>query len=258
MSKDYEEFVKYIFHEHIETRLIHVRLRFDHRLDRPQYHTDRLIKAIRAARFIRDFVENDEEIVKFFTPVMLRYILQQIKQGAYFSNELVVRTGIADVIQDYFGEIVEGMNADHFPEADIEILRQSGSSDPQREIIAMNHLIKSRKEVLIRESREVRFSRSLEQVTERVERIEILLSEEPQESNQAKAANQQPTVKRETFKGLGSIAQGALMTITDISLAAGWWSVPLPPETTSVGAVVSVASGIGMILTGIGELRGEG
>jgi hypothetical protein len=213
---------------------------------------------MRAARFIRDFVETDKEILSLFTPKMLQYTLQQIKQGAYFSNELVVRTGIVDIVQDYFGEIVEGMNISHFPEADIEVLRQAGSSDPQREIVAMTHLVKSRKEILIREGREVRFSHSLEQVTERIERIEktvILLSEEEPETNQV---SNQPPVKRETFKGIGSIAQGALMTITDITLAAGWWSVPLPPETTSVGAVVSIASGIGTILTGIGELRGEG
>ena len=49
-----------------------------------------------------------------------------------------------------------------------------------------------------------------------------------------------------------------LMAITNITLAAGVWIVPLPAETTSVGAVVSATSGIGMIFTGIGELRGEG
>jgi propanediol dehydratase large subunit len=38
----------------------------------------------------------------------------------------------------------------------------------------------------------------------------------------------------------------------------GVWSDPLPVETTSVGEVVSATSGIGMIFTGIGELRGEG
>jgi len=44
------------------------------------------------------------------------------------------------------------------------------------------------------------------------------------------------------------------MTITNITLAAGVWSVPLPAETTGVGVVVSATSGIGVIFTGIEEL----
>ncbi len=170
------------------------------------------------------------------------------------NNELVVDTGIADVIQDYFGEIVDGMSVDHFPKEDFEVLEQAGSSDSRREIIALVYLIKSRKEQLIRESRQVRFSQTLGEVAQRVERIENTFSQEPPKPNQS---NKKTAVKRATFKGIGSIAQGALMTMTNITLAAGLWSVPFPPETASLGAVVSATTGIGTILTGIGELRGE-
>jgi hypothetical protein len=158
-------------------------------------------------------------------------------------------------------EIVDGMTVDHFPQEDFEILRQSGSPDPRREVTAIVHLIKSRKEQLLwRNNDNIRFSQRLIQVAERIEKISASLPKEaPQEPTKPnETANKQPPVKRAVFKGLGSIIQGMLMTITNVSLAAGLWTVPLPAETTSVGAVISATSGIGMIFTGIGELRGEG
>jgi hypothetical protein len=226
---------------------LHFEHEFEHRLLR-------LTRATRAVRFIKDYAQNDEDINRSFTSEMVKETIRSVKYGVQMNNELVVDTGIADVIQDYFGEIVDGMSVDHFPKEDFEVLQQAGSSDSRREIIALVYLIKSRKEQLIRDSRQVRFSRTLVEVAERVERIEQSF---PEESPKPIQSNKKPTVKRATFKGIGSIAQGALMTMTNITLAAGLWSVPLPPETTSLGAVVSATTGIGTILTGIGELRGE-
>ncbi len=48
-----------------------------------------------------------------------------------------------------------------------------------------------------------------------------------------------------------------MLTIVDTTLIAGMWTIPLPLETKTVGAIVSITSGIGSILTGYGELRGE-
>ena len=255
MSNDYEEFIKYVFYEHIHKSLTNVqerwRMHFEHEFE---HRLLRLTRATRALRFIKDYAENDEDISRSFTLEMVKETIRSVKHGVQMNNELVVDTGIADVIQDYFGEIVDGMSVDHFPKEDFEVLQQAGSSDSHREIIALVYLIKSRKEQLIRESRQVRFSQSLGEVAQRVERIENTFPQEPAKPNQL---NKKPVVKRATFKGIGSIAQGALMTMTNITLAAGLWSVPLPPETTSLGAVVSATTGIGTILTGIGELRGE-
>jgi hypothetical protein len=231
-KSDYEEFVDYIYHEHIENRLARIRSRImRHRLD-------------------------DETISRSFTPEMLDRTLSRVEQGARFNNRIVAETEIADIIQDYFGEIVDGMKVDHFPREDFEVLRQSGSSDPRREVVAMIHLVRSRKERFIQESRNVRFGQRLTQGAERIEEIrKALPKESPSQQNEPNKRNN--VVKRATFKGIGAIAQGTMLTITDLTLAAGLWSVSLPAETTTVGAVVSATTGVGMILTGIGELRGE-
>ncbi len=254
MSNEWEEFVRYIFHEHIERRLALSHPFFHHHLEDYDYRLSRLLEATRALRFISDFARNDEDTLSIFTPEMLRRTVAEVRNGTVTNAELVVRTGIVDIIQDYFKEIVDGMSVDHFPEQDLTVLRQSGSTDPRGEIKAMVFLVKSRKEQLLFEGQEVCFGHRLEEAIGRIERIEGSLPGETKEPSQS---NRRQAVKRATFKGIGSIAQGALMTITNVSLAAGFWKVPLPPETTSVGAVVSITSGIGTILTGIGELRGE-
>ncbi|MBP7997941.1 MAG: hypothetical protein V9G20_23920 [Candidatus Promineifilaceae bacterium] len=255
---EYEEFVGYIYHEHIENRLARIRSRImRHRLDDElQHHIDELSKAIRAIRLIREYAEDDETINRSFTPEMLDRTLSRVEQGTRFNNRIIVETEIVDIIQDYFGEIVEGMKVDHFPKEDFEILRQSGSVDPHREVVAMIHLVRSRKERFIQESRNVRFSQRLKQTLEHIEEIRKAL---PKESHpkQNEPGIKNNVVKRATLKGIGSIAQGAMLTITDLTLAAGWWNVSLPIETTTVGAVVSATTGVGMILSGVGELRGE-
>jgi hypothetical protein len=256
MSSDYEEFIKYIYHEHIEKRL-DKHIKHWHHMEDFGYNITRLSRTMRAVRFIRDYAYDDEHVNRIFTPEMLKGIFDDTNGGLHSNNHLVVDTEIADIIEDYFGEIVDGMTVDHFPQEDFEIMRQSGSADPRREITTIVHLVKSRKEQLLwRNNDNVRFSHRLVQVTQRIETMAESLPQKPRESDEI--GFQKPAVKRSVFKGLGSIIQGTLMTITNITLATGLWSVPLPTETTSVGAVVSATSGIGMIFTGVGELRGEG
>jgi len=43
---------------------------------------------------------------------------------------------------------------------------------------------------------------------------------------------------------LGGICQGTMLTIADTILIAGMWTIPPPLETKTVGAIVSITSGI--------------
>ncbi len=256
MSNEYEEFIKYIFYEHIQKRLTNVRelARFRHEREF-ESQIARLIRASLAARFIKDYAESDEDIAHSFTPAMLKETVREVRYGVEINNSFVADTGIADIVQDYFGEIVDGMSIDYFPNEDLNVLQQSGSVDAHREIVAMIYLLKARKEQVILDGRQHRFGQELKETAARLKRIEDSISEQPARPNQP--PNREQPVKRAIFKGIGQIAQGALMSIVDVTAAAGLWSAPLPPETTSIGAVVSIAGGIGTILMGVGELRGE-
>ena len=256
MNNTYEEFIKHIYYEHIEKRLAPWKRRHWHHLDDLGYEITGLTRSLRAIRFLQDYAESDEGLGGVFTPETLKNVVERVKYGVQNNNRIVVDTGVADVLQDYLKEIVEGMTAEHFPQADLDALRESGSSDARREIVAMVYLMKSRKEDWIRFRNDYRFSRRLEQAREEVERVAATLPKEL--PNAEEQRNDRPvTVKRAVFKGIGSIGQGALLTLTDVSLLAGMWGTSISAEQTTVGAVISITSGIEMILTGVGELRGE-
>jgi len=114
MSNDYEEFVKYIYHEHIERRLDR-HIRHWHHLEDINYDVNRLSKTMQAIRFIRDYASDDDDISRVFTSAMLKRIFDDARNGSHTNRRLLVDTEIADIIQDYFGEIVDGMTVDHFP-----------------------------------------------------------------------------------------------------------------------------------------------
>jgi|GEM_PF-1102840 len=257
-DSEYRALMDYIYHEYIERELV-LPIRGLHRrhfLEERDYYLDRLMKSTYALRFIEDYFHEGVELQQFLTGQMLDAILTGIESGANENNRLVVATGIADVIQEHFEVIVDGMQVDHLPKEDFEVLRRSGSPDPRREATLTMYRLKSRKEQLLRDAQEVRFSRRLEQVPDLIARRRALLQKALQSQEQNNKP-EQAVVKRKIFKGLGAISQGTLLSITNVSLAAGFWAIPLPPETTTVGVVASITSGIGSILTGVGELRGE-
>lgn len=256
MNNTYEEFIKHIYYEHIEKRLVPWKRRHWHHLDDFGYEISELTRSLRAIRFLQDYAGSGDDLDGILTPETLKNVVERIKYGVQNNNRIVVDTGVADVLQDYLKEIVEGMTAEHFPQVDVDVLRESGSSDAKREIVAMVYLLKSRKEDWIRFKSDYRFSRKLVQAREEVEKVAATLSQDSPNVKEQRI-DRPATVKRAVFKGIGSIGQGSLLTLTDVSLLAGMWGTSISAETTTVGAVISITSGIGMILTGVGELRGE-
>lgn len=253
-NESFEEFVRYIYRDHLERKLMDERRRHFHFLEEWSYFIPRLTRAMHALRFIEGYFDEHEDIIGSLTPEMVDKTLDAVENGVRQNNRMTVETGIADVIQDYFAEIVSGMNVEHLPAEDLAVLAQSGSRDPHREATAIVHLLKSRKERLLRDSQEIRFSGRLERAAELI----------AQRRKEPRVMTNEPTntkvkapVNRRWFKGIGTICQGTLLSLTNISMAAGWWGIPLPIETKTVGAVISITSGIGTMLIGIGELRGE-
>lgn len=66
-----------------------------------------------------------------------------------------------------------------------------------------------------------------------------------------------PRKHRRWWKGLGQIAEGAALAVADVGIAVGAFKLPVSPETQTYGLVVSAAAGMGKIMNGLGDLRGE-
>ena len=104
--------------------------------------------------------------------------------------------------------------------------------------------------------REVGLRTQLTQIEERLEASAKQFSEF-QEAAKKKGDTEPPKKSRRWFKGLGQIAQGAALSIADVALAVGALHFPVSPETQTWGAVASVATGVGTIFSGMGDLRSE-
>jgi len=251
-EKEYKEFLEYLFYEYIEKKLRKIE-----RYYRPKelfhwnYEMQRLFKASAVIKFIQDNCDEDSEIYEYFKLSKLVNVIDSVENGVRMNNQLVVKTGIIDVVEEYFDEIFDGMKTEYFPEEDFTVLRQIGSSDPKLEITNTILLIKKRRDKdFTFDRREISYSKRLKDCVDKLSSKR----EELKEENENKS---QKVLTRRWFKGLGQICKGAIITIIDISLMVGWLPFPVSIETRTVGSIVSATAGIGEILMGIGDLRNE-
>lgn len=254
MNEDeYQAFLEHLFDTYIRDRLHRLDRYFDHPKmgHRWNYEHERLRRAMHIIRYIQAHCDSTDDIYSTFRDDRLRRTVDEVRDGVRFNTRLAEESGFLDAIDAYYTEIVEGMNIDCFPESEFDILRELGSENPKREIQANVHILKSRQSK----------SRSCDQmsVSSQLSHAEETLSsaEKEMKTSDDNDVKEKPKKSRRWFKGLGQIAQGAVLSLADIGLAAGALGFPVSPETKTWGTLVSSTTGVGMILTGVGELRGE-
>lgn len=246
----WREMIEDIYRQEIAPKMSGTHKRF-HPMEKCDhlYRQRRLFRASRTIRFINEFGEDDSNVGEVFQYDHLRSTLQDIRNANHEVNErLLLETGIVEVFEENFEEIISELEVSDLPTADIEALRQAGSTDPQRELRVRINTIKRRFSKVRQYNNDQRslsssITEANKQIDRRLERLK-----QPDGNNPP---------KRRWFKGLGSLCRGTVLTAVDISLLGGWWSLPLSSDTTIVGAVGSIATGLGDIAIGVGEFRDE-
>lgn len=207
-----------------------------------------IYKSSRTIRFIEDNFDDDDDLTRVFNKEYLGSTLDNLRWGVENSNRLVLKTGVSDVIEEFFEEIVDGMEISDIPDVDFDALREAGSQDPKSEILVS--MVRTKKI-----KKKIRYNSNESEMRYSLHESEKIIVRKKERLEQCDKDNL-PT-KRKIFKGLGGICRGAILTGVDIGLIAGLWPVPLSPDTTTVGAVASITTGVGDIMIAIGELRGE-
>lgn len=255
-DQEYREFLAFLFERHVRPRLTHVRRRFHHHMmEEWDYQMDKAAQATHVLRFIESYCENDEDIYRTFTAERLARAVSDTRYSFDFSNRTVEEAGFLDVFEDHTKEILEGLEAKHLPDAEREVLKDLGSSNPELELRVLVLGAKAMCDRLNRSRQEVPIRQELRQIEERLERAEKLFGEDATEKKIG--PGEKPKKSRRWFKGLGQIAQGSALSIANVALAVGALKFPVSPETQTWGAVASVATGICTVLSGIGDLRNE-
>jgi hypothetical protein len=212
----------------------------------------RLRESMDIINFIKYHCDSDDDIYETFRMERLKATVEGVKYGVRWNNQIASEAGFLSAIEDHFAEILEGMAPEYFPPEELEILQEFGSRNPQIELAGIIYLLKARKTYLVSSTKEASVSKQLDRVVERLSKEQELFKEEIEVQN--REISKRPG--RRWFKALGQICQGAALSIANVSSAIVLLPSPVSPATT-LGAIVSTTSGVGMILTGVGDLRNE-
>lgn len=253
---EYRRFLSFLFERYVRPRLPRVRRRHSHHMeDEWHYHLGEAQQAFQVLRYIESYCD-DHDVYSTFTLERLGRTVADTRYSLSFSNRVAEEAGFLDAFEAYTHEILSGLEPHHLPDADKDVLREMGIPNPEMEIQALVLSAKNSRDRWERIAREVPIRQQLRDLEERLERAQ----KDFEEIKQAEKEKQQlPQTKksRRWFMGLGKIGQGAALSIANVALAVGALKFPVSPETQTWGAVASVATGIGTILGGIGDLRNE-
>ena len=211
---------------------------------------ERLVSASNLLRYINHHCADQDEIYRTIQKDRIAKLPYEIMDGVRANRYMLEDSGFIEAIDEYYDEIVGGMKVEHMPSQEIEVMRQLGSSDPEAELSALVYIVKSKCKS--------GYSNNELKVSRQLERLEQKLEQQNQELRELKESSENtPKKSRRWFKGLGQIAQGSALSIANVGLAMGAISIPVAAETAGWGAIVSSITGVGMVLNGVGEFRGE-
>lgn len=254
---EYRAFLTVLFKRHVRPRLPRVRSRFHHHMmEEWSYHLDQAQRAARVLRYIEAYCGDGDDPYETFTLERLSRAVNDTRSCLEFSNRSVDESGFIDAYEGHVSEILMGLRPEHLPDLDKEVLRDMGSPDPETELAELVFRVRAERERSVTMRQEVSVRQQLRNVEERVARAAQEF-DELKKSQAERESTGMPKKPRRWFKALGQIGQGAALSIANVALAVGAIHFPVSPETQTWGAVASVTTGIGTVLSGVGDLRNE-
>lgn len=255
-DQEYAEFMSYLFERYVRPRLPRLRRRmFHHMEDEFHYHLDQAERSARVLRFIESYCDDDGDIYSTFRVERLTHAISETHQSLNFNTRITEEGGFLDAYEAQEHDILSYLKPEHLPEADKEILREIGSVSPDVELRGLVYAAKARVRK-VGQYREVSVRQELKNCETQLEQGEKAL-QMTLELKEPESSKNMPKKSRRWFKGVGQIAQGSALSIADVALAIGVLKLPVSAETATWGALASVATGIGTVLNGIGDLRNE-
>jgi hypothetical protein len=254
---EYREFLSFLFERYVRPRMARVRHRYRHHMeDEFSYHFDQAVRSAQVLRFVESYCHDDEDAYRTFTLERLKNAVSETRYSFEFSNRIADEAGFLDACESHAREIADGLAVVHLPDAEKEVLREMGSLNPEVELRSLVYHAKVWIERSDHQSRDMGLRQQLRYGEEKLKEADTEFE------SHLKAKKEEPSVEvpkksRPWFKALGQIGQGAALSIANVALAIGTLKLPVSPETRTWGAMASVATGIGTVLSGIGDLRNE-
>lgn len=254
---EYREFLSFLFERYVRPRLNRVRDRHRHHFeDDFSYHLNQAVRSAQILRFIESYCQDTEDVYRTFRLERLKNAVSDTRYSLEFSNRLVDEAGFLDACESHTREIAGGLEAAQLPDVDKDVLREMASINPE---VELRSLVYQAKILLVRcdrQSHDIGLRQDLRYAEEKLKEADTEF-EKHVAAHDGESVKEIPKKSRRWFKGLGQISQGAALSIANVALAIGTLKLPVSPETQTWGAMASVATGVGTVLSGIGDLRNE-
>lgn len=185
----------------------------------------------------------------------LREAAPRVLDSVRTSNRLLVDNELAEILEESFDLVVDGMDAQEFPREDFEALAQSGSADPRGELTSIVYRLKAQKSQIPRRSANSSFAEQLQRIEQGLQQLDERIRDLSERTPvQPESAPEDKRTKRRRFKILSGLGAGSTLCLMDGFLGHAVAHIDL---ILGVTVAQSIVGGLGNMLTGLGEFRGE-
>lgn len=240
-DRDYQAFLEYLFETYVRPRLYRANRHIE--MQWPKHHCARMQQTYEMLCFIERRYSWKGGPERDFRTERLHDVIDEAGNELRHTIRILEDAGYRDAVEDHFYEIVAGMTMDHMPAEEIAVMKSLGSDDPDRDLRAIIYLLKARYSTPRHEFRPVK--NSLDRGIKELDQAED------------NAMSSEISRPRRWWKGCGQIAQGCIVSVANVSIALNAIDLPVSDETRTWGSIVSVTTGVGLIMSGVGDLRGE-
>lgn len=204
---------------------------------------------------------------KAFTDEFLRGVMVATESAVRRSSEVLHEVGLLSLLDHQYDLMAERLRISDLPAQELPVLDAHGFDIVKSDLLRVVYRVRHTADPRCR--REITPSRAFSQAQESLQEAQEIFAQNRADLQEHAVAlakvvsgrdrQPKPPERKEprVFKGLSQLVQGAAMTLADVGLAVGAFPFPVSPETQSWGALASVTVGVGSVMSGIGDLRGE-
>lgn len=168
--------------------------------------------------------------------------------------DIFERSRVTEVLDENGPLVFRELTSASVPPEDSVFLAECGIKDPKAEITISLRRLKAGYWPESDDGR--RTARILEYSRMEIVRVSQELSRpDAQAAPNASAENQQPKKRRKIFNGVGKILSGVVAGTGNVLIGAG--AIPASGGTAAAAVIASASVSVGVIMQGIGDLRGE-
>lgn len=252
---EYRVFLAFVFERYVRPRLPLVQSRHHHHFERDRfcYELDRAVRSAQLLPFLESYCEDDEEAHRVFTVERLQIVVTEAPLCLEVSADFAEESGFVDACEAHLEEIPEGLAPMHLPPADLDVLREIGSPNPDMELRSLVFQAKRRSRRADCNSNGTGIRREFGYARDRLKAANTDFHRIRTTPDKGTLVDI-PRKQRRSFKGLGRMSQGAALSIANVALAIGALKFPVSRKTPNWDAMASAVTGSGTVLNGIGDL----